>query len=206
MTDTIEERTDHKAGERVLGTDPKTGQTVSVKISRFGPVAQIGTSGEGEKPRFASLRKGQSLATITLDEALHLFDLPRDLGEWDGEMVTIGTGRLGPYVRHAGKFTSIPKGIDPLAITLDEAKAIVTAHQQEEQKKILRTFDEDATLQVIDGRYGPYLKHGDKNYKIPRGTKHETLTYADCQAIMEAADSAEGKDAKPRRGRFSRKK
>ena len=202
----LEERQDRKAGERILGKDPATGHTVSVKISRFGPVAQIGAADEVEKPRFASLGKGQSLATITLDEAIHLFDLPKDLGEYEGKTVTIGTGRLGPYVRHDGKFASIPKERNPLDVTLDEAIELIVARRAEDQKKVLRTFDEDAELQILNGRYGPYLTRAGKNYKIPRSKKPDELTYADCLQLIEAAEAEPAKEAAPSRGRFARKK
>ena len=201
----LEERQDRKAGERILGKDPKTGYTVSVKISRFGPVAQIGAADEVGKPRFASLGKGQSLATITLDEAIHLFDLPKDLGEYEGKTVTIGTGRLGPYVRHDGKFASIPKDLDPLDLTIDQAIGIINARRAEDQKKVLRTFPEDAALQILNGRYGPYLTRDGKNYKIPRGKKPEELSYADCLQLIEAAEAEPAKESAPRRGRFSRR-
>ena len=208
ITTTLEERSDHKAGERVLGKDPKSGLTVSVKISRFGPVVQIGAADEVNKPQFAALQKGMSIATITLDEALKLFDLPKDLGEFEDKTISVGVGKYGPYVRHDNKYISIPKGVDPLAITLDEAIKLIEEKREEDRRRVLRTFDEDPELQLLNGRYGPYLSKAGKNYKLPRSKNLEQISYEDCLAIMREADSAaetEGDEKKVKRGKKSSK-
>ncbi len=200
VTDALEERSDHKAGERVLGVDPTSGRTVCVKIGRFGPVVQIGTADEVEKPQFAALKKGQKIASITLEEALSLFDLPKDLGEFEDNTVTVGVGKFGPYLRHNGSYVSIPKQYDPLSITLEEAITLIEEKREEDRKRVLRTFEEDADLQMLNGRFGPYLAKGGKNYKLPRNKDLNALTYDECIAIINEADSAttDG-EAKPRR-------
>jgi len=208
VTATLEERSDHKAGERVLGKDPKTGHTVSVKISRFGPVVQVGASDEVNKPQFAALQKGMSLATITLEEALKLFELPKDLGEFEEKTVTVGVGKFGPYIRHDGKYISIPKEQDPHEITLEEAAELITSKRAEDQRRVMRSFDEDPELQMLNGRFGPYLAKAGKNYKLPRNKDLENLTYEECVEIMNAADTAaasEEGEKKPRRSRFAKK-
>ena len=188
VTESIEERMDHKAGERVLGTDPKTGYTISVKISRFGPVVQIGSQSETEHPQFASLQKGQSINTITLDEALKLFQLPKTLGEFEGKPVVVGVGRFGPYIQNNGKFYSIPKGSSPLDMELAEAIKLIEDKRSEDSKKLLRTFDEDPDLQLLNGRFGPYLSKKGKNYRMPHNKDLETITYAECLAIIATAE------------------
>ena len=208
VTTTLEERSDRKAGERVLGVDPQSGHTVSVKISRFGPVVQIGSADEVEKPLFAALQKGQSIATITLEEGLKLFELPKDLGEFEDNVVTVGVGKFGPYIRHDNKYVSIPKGSDPHSITLEEAIALIEQKRDEDKKRVLRTFAEDENLQMLNGRFGPYLSKDGKNYKLPRNKDLDSLSYKDCLAIMEAADNASASDEsdkKPRRSRFAKK-
>ncbi len=204
ITATLEERSDHKAGERVLGKDPKSGHTVSVKISRFGPVVQIGAADEVNKPQFAALQKGMSIATITLDEALKLFDLPKDLGEFEEKTVSVGVGKFGPYVRHDNKYISIPKGIDPLAISLDEAIKLIEEKRDEDRRRVLRTFEEDPELQLLNGRYGPYLSKAGKNYKLPRSKNTEQLTYEDCLAIIHDAEEAEAEGGE-KKGRRNKK-
>ena len=181
-------RLEHKVGERTLGTDPKTGLPVMVKIGRYGPLVQMGSSDNEVKPRFASLQKGQSIETITLEEAVKLFDLPRDLGEFEGAMVSIGVGHYGPYVKHNGKYASIPDGMSPTAITLDEAVGIIKAQRENEAKKVLKTFDEEPELKVMNGRYGPYIVYQKQNVKIPKGMDAETLTLEQCREIV--ADEA----------------
>lgn len=189
-------RIDHKVGERVLGTDPKTGRQVSVKIGRYGAMAQIGTSEEEEKPLFASLQKSQSIETITLEETLRLFDLPRNLGMFREKEVIIGIGRFGPYIRHNNKFVSLPKDIDPLEIALDEAVLLIEAKEKKDREKIIQTFDEEPGMQVLNGRYGPYIAFNKKNYKIPKTMKPEALTLEECRQIITDADKGkEGKAA-----------
>lgn len=187
-------RLEHKVGERVLGTDPASGKPVSVKIGRFGPVVQIGESTDEEKPRFASLRKDQSVFDITLADALKLFELPRDLGSFEDETVTVAAGRFGPYIRHAGKFVSIPRTLSPLDITLDEAVELIKAKREADSKKLVKTFDEDPELQILNGRYGMYLSYKKCNYKLPKTVEDPAaLTREECLAIIESQES------KPRR-------
>ena len=181
-------RLEHKVGERLLGNDPKTGLPVMVKIGRYGPLVQMGTADDKEKPRFASLQKGQSIETITLEDALKLFDLPRELGEFEGQPVAIGVGHYGPYVKHSGKYVSIPKDLSPTAISIDEAVALIQEHRENEAKKVLKTFDEEPELMVLNGRYGPYIVYKKQNVKIPKGKDAASLTLEECRAIV--ADEA----------------
>ena len=179
-------RTEHKVGERVLGQDPRSHRPVSVKIGRFGPVVQIGSADDKEKPLFAQLPKNMSMETITLDEAMELFKLPRQVGEYEGLPVTIGAGRFGPYVLHDKKYTSLPKDADPMSITLEECIQLIEGHRKEEADKHLRVFVEDDKLEVINGRYGPYLAYDGKNYRLPK-SMHERakeLSYDECMAII----------------------
>ena len=178
------ERSEQRVGQRILGTQPGTGLQVSVSIGRYGPMAQLGTSEDKEKPRFASLQSGQSLETITLDEALSLFDLPKTIGMYEGEPLTVASGRFGPYVRHAGKYYSLPKEADPLAYTEEEAIQLIKDKQANEEKSLLKTFSEDTELQIRDGRFGPYLKYKGENYKLPKGTVPESLSYDDCLKLI----------------------
>lgn len=188
---------EHKVGERQLGVDPKTGEPVSVKIGRFGPLVQIGTGDNDRKPQFASLLKGQSVSTITLEEALKLFEFPRVLGEYEGADVTVGIGRFGPYVRHSGKFISIPKGIAPSALTLAEAEQLIRDKRASEEQKHIRSFDEDADLQILNGRYGIYIAYKKKNYKIPKTVADPaSLSYEEAMKIVESQQSSP-KKAKP---------
>ena len=183
---TINSRDQHKAGERVLGKDPKSDKPVFVKIGRFGPVVQIGTADDDEKPTFAQMPKDKSIETITLEEALELFKLPREVGDYHGKPVTIGAGRFGPYILFDRKYTSVPKGVDPMSITLDEAIELIHEKQQEEKRKHLKTFPEDPKLEVLDGRYGPYLAYDGKNYRLPKNMheKAAELTLEDCMKII----------------------
>ena len=183
---TINSRDQHKAGERVLGKDPKSGKPVFVKIGRFGPVVQIGTADDDEKPTFAQMPKDKSIETITLEEALELFKLPREIGDYHGKPVTIGAGRFGPYILFDRKYTSVPKDVDPMSITLDEAIELIHEKQQEEKRKHLKTFAEDPKLEVLDGRYGPYLAYDGKNYRLPKNLheKAAELTLEDCMKII----------------------
>lgn len=187
-------RLEHKVGERVLGVDPKTGKPVSVKIGRYGPMIQLG-DGEGEeKPQFASLLKGQSVSTITLEEALKLFEFPRHIGEYEGSDLTVAIGRYGPYVKFDGKFISIPKEYSPAHLTLDEAVALIEEKRREEANRVVKTFPEDETIQILNGRYGVYIACGKNNYKIPKTVADpSTLTLEECRDII--ADQ----DAKPKR-------
>ena len=179
-------RNEHKAGERQLGSDPKTGKPVFVKIGRFGPVVQIGTAEDKEKPQFAQLPKELSLETVTLKEALELFKLPREIGAYEGKTVTIGAGRFGPYVLHDKKYTSLPKDADPMAITLEEAIKLIEEKRKAETQKHLKIFLEDEKLEILNGRYGPYLVYDGKNYRLPKALHERAaeLKYEECMEII----------------------
>lgn len=178
-------QTDHKVGERILGVDPKSGRQVSVKIGRFGPMVQIGVQEEEEKPQFAGLQKTQSITTITLEEALKLFELPRSVGEFEGKDVSVGTGRFGPYIKHNGKFISLPKGYDPYSVDLDSAISLIEDKRQKDAEKIIKTFTEDADLQILNGRYGPYIAYQKTNYKIPKGVVPADLDFDAAMKIVK---------------------
>lgn len=186
-------RLEHKVGERVLGTDPKSGRPVSVKIGRFGPLVQIGTPEDTEKPLFASLLKGQSMSTITLEEALKLFDLPRTLGDFEGKTVVVGIGRFGPYIRHDGKYVSLPKEFTPQGVSLEDAIMLIQQKREQESQRLIKKFDEDDELELLNGRFGPYIAYKKKNYKLPKGSEPASLTFADCMKIVEDADKAPAK-------------
>ena len=194
VEDTMNSRQEHKAGERQLGSDPKTGRPVFVKIGRFGPVVQIGTAEDNEKPQFAQLPKEQSLETITLEEALELFKLPRTLGEYEGMSVTIGSGRFGPYVLHDKKYASLPKDEDPMTVTLERAIELIEEKRHQETKKHLKFFVEDAKMEILNGRYGPYLAYDGKNYRLPKSMheKATSLTYEECMKIIESTPVKKG--------------
>ena len=183
---TINARDEHKAGERQLGTDPKSGRPVFVKIGRFGPVVQIGSADDAEKPLFAQIPSDKSIETITLEETLELFKLPRTVGEFEGSPVVIGNGRFGPYILHDKKYTSLPKDADPMAITLDESIALIREKREQDQKRHLKVFTEDLDLEVINGRYGPYIAYKGKNYRLPKALhqKAAELTYQECMEIV----------------------
>jgi DNA topoisomerase-1 len=201
VEETANMRMEHKAGERVLGVDPKSGRQVSVKIGRYGAMAQIGTPEEDEKPLFASLQKSQSIESITLEETLKLFELPRNIGEFRDKDVVIGIGRFGPYIRHNNKFVSIPKGVDPLEIQLEEAIELIEDKERKDKEKTIKLFEEDSDLQVLNGRYGPYIKYQNSNYKIPKTTDPKKLTLEECKRIIE--DSAKDKKSKSKKTKKS---
>ena len=184
---TLNEKTEHRVGERELGVDPKSGKPVSVKIGRFGPVVQMGTPSDDEKPQFANLTKGQSIETITLEEALELFKLPRTLGELEGQVVKANVGRFGPYVQLGKLFVSIPKGEDPMDITLERAAELIQEKRLKEEQSHLKQFDEDPDLEVRAGRWGPYIAYKGKNYKLPKSDAERAteLTYDECKKIIE---------------------
>ncbi|NLD24965.1 MAG: type I DNA topoisomerase [Bacteroidales bacterium] len=197
VEETANMRMEHKAGERVLGVDPKSGRQISVKIGRYGAMAQIGTPDEEEKPVFASLQKSQSIETITLEEALKLFELPRNIGQFREKDVVIGIGRFGPYIRHNSKFVSLPKEVDPLEIQLDEAIILIEDKEKKDAEKIIQVFEEEPELQVLNGRFGPYIKFEKNNYKIPKGTDPKELTIDDCKKIIaEGGKDKKGKGKK----------
>ena len=194
---TLNNHTEQKVGERTLGTDPATGKTVSVKIGRFGPVVQIGTPSDSEKPKFAQLKKGQSISTITLEEALELFKLPHTLGEYEGATVTVGAGRFGPYVLHDGKYVSIPKGTDPLDIDMEQAVALIEEKRKSEQEKHLKSFDDQSDLEVLNGRYGPYISYKGANYRLPKSVSDpKSLTVEQCMDIINSQTKKTAKKSK----------
>ena len=193
------ENAERASGERILGEDPESGKPILVRIGRFGPMAQIGSSEDEEKPKFASLLKNQSLETITLEEALELFKLPRKLGEYKGYEMSAAIGRFGPYVRHNGLFASIRKqdGDDPFTITKDRAIELIEAKIKADKEKFIKSFEEDETVQVLNGRWGPYIKIGKKNFKIPKDKDPKELTLEDCIKISkETGGSKKGKKKK----------
>ena len=201
----VNTHTEHKVGERMLGNDPKTGAPVTVKIGRFGPVVQMGSVATGQKPRFSQLATGQKLETITLEEALELFRLPRKLGTYEGEPITIGAGKYGPYVAHKGSYVSIPKGTDPMEVTFEQAVIMMHHKHQEEAERHLRTFEEDAELEVLNGRYGPYIAYKGKNFRLPKALheRAKELTYEECMEIINGQN--ERSEAKTPKRRFSHK-
>ena len=185
---TMNIRAEHKAGERELGKDPKSGKPVFVKIGRSGPVVQIGTADDEEKPQFAQLPTEMSMESITLEEAMELFKLPRQVGKYEGTPITIGAGRFGPYVLHNKKYVSLPKGADPLTITLEEAIKLIEEKRQEEVKRHLKKYDEDPKLEVLNGRYGPYIAYDGKNYRLPKNLhdKAAELSYDECMEVIKS--------------------
>ncbi len=193
------QNSERSKGERILGIDPKTGKEVSVKIGRFGPLAQLGegsADGEGEKPQFSSLRSGQHIENITLEEALELFKLPRDLGEYEHKKVTVSIGRFGPYIRHDNKFVSLGKEDDPYEVLLSRAIELIEAKREKDEKAVISVFDEEPELRVLNGRWGPYISYKKGNYKIPKKVEAEKLTLDDCKKII-----AESPEPKTKRGR-----
>ena len=201
----VNTHTEHKVGERLLGKDPATGAPVTVKIGRFGPVAQMGGTATGEKPRFAQLNAGQKLETITLEEALELFQLPKKLGMYEGEPIIIGAGKYGPYVSHKGSYVSVPKGTDPMDLTFEQAVIMMHRKHQEEAERHLKSFEEDPELEVLNGRYGPYISYKGNNFRLPKNMheKANDLTYEACMEIIN--EQNEKPAAKAPRRRFARK-
>ncbi|MBP5410151.1 MAG: type I DNA topoisomerase [Prevotella sp.] len=186
---TMNARQEHKAGERQIGIDPKSGRPVFVKIGRFGPVVQIGSAEDNEKPQFAQLPSDKSMETLTMEEAMDLFKLPRTIGDLEGSPVTIGTGRFGPYILHQKKYTSLPKDTDPMTITLEEAIALIKEKRQQDEKRHLKTFEEDSKLEIINGRYGPYIAYDGKNFRLPKNMHQRAaeLTYDECMKIINSS-------------------
>ena len=198
------ERSEHRVGQRILGEQPGTGLQVSVSIGRYGPMAQLGTAEDEQKPRFASLQSGQSLETITLEEALSLFDLPKVIGEYEGEPLTVANGRFGPYVRHKAKYYSLPKDMDPLSCTQEQAIQLIQEKHASEEKSLLKTFAEDAELQIRDGRFGPYMKYKGGNYKLPKDVDPQSLSYEDCMKIVSEAPAKPARKSSARKGTTTR--
>ena len=186
VEETMQLKEKHKVGERLLGTDPKTGRQVFAKIGRYGPVIQIGTVDDEEKPLFAQMKKGQSLTDITLEEALDLFALPRELGNYKGEPVTVGVSKFGPYVRYAKQYISIPEQYNPLDITLEQSVVLIDQRRLQDKKKHIKTFEEEPELEILNGIYGPYIAYKGSNYKIPKSSAEpSTLTLEQCMEIIE---------------------
>ncbi len=198
---TLSVKSEHKVGERQLGNDPKTNKPVFVKIGRFGPVVQIGSADDEEKPRFAQMKQGQSLETITLEEALDLFKLPRLLGTFEDLDVTVGSGRFGPYVLHNKKYASIPKGIDPLSITLQEAISLIIDKRKAEEERHIKKFAEEPELEILNGRYGPYLSYKGKNYRLPKALTDQArdLSLEACMDIIKEQDEKPAKTTRTKR-------
>lgn len=180
----VMENSGKNTGERILGKDPQTGKPIIARIGRYGPMVQIGSSDDEEKPKFASLKKGQQIHTLTLEEALDLFKLPRTLGDFEDKVVTVNIGRFGPYVRHDGKFVSIGKKYDPMEIEINEAIELILEKRKKDKEKVVRLFDEDPDLQLLNGRYGVYISYKKKNYRIPKGTDIDTLDLKSCMKIV----------------------
>jgi len=199
------QNSERSKGERILGIDPTTGKQVSVKIGRLGPVAQLGegsADGEGEKPQFSSLRSGQLLESISLNEALELFKLPREIGEFENKKVTVGVGRFGPYIRHDNKFVSLGKGDDPYTIELTRAIELIDAKRDKDDKAVIRVFDENPEVKILNGRWGPYISFNKNNFKIPKTGDAEKLTFEDCMKIISESADSKPKNAKNKtRGR-----
>jgi len=181
------EKADRASGEKILGNDPKTGKPIKVRIGRYGPLAQIGENTDEEKAKMAPLHKDQSIETITLEEALDLFKLPRIVGTFEDKEMKVAIGRFGPYILHDSKFYSIPKIDDPYTIEQDRAMTIIQEKRTAEANKIIKKFDGDVDMQVLNGRYGPYISSEKLNYKIPKGTDPASLTFEDCQRIIAEA-------------------
>ena len=201
VTRAMEERNELRVGERELGIDPKSGKVVKVRIGRYGPMVQIGTAEEEDKPLFATLPKDKSMATITLEEALELFKLPRTLGEYEGKTVVANTGRFGPYINHDKKFVSIPKGEDPMEISLERAIELILSKREAEEKSHLKTFDEEPELEIRTGRFGPYIAYKGKNYKIPKtqADRAAELTLEECRKIIETPVPSKAKTTRKKK-------
>ncbi|MBS1524510.1 MAG: type I DNA topoisomerase [Bacteroidetes bacterium] len=197
------EKADKATGERELGVHPESGKKVSVRIGRFGPFVQVGDSEDPDKPQYASLRAGQSIETITLDQALELFKLPRNIGIFEDKDMTVAIGKFGPYIRHNGAFYSLPKDVDPLDVTEEQAVEIIHDKRKRDSERVIKTFTEAPDVKVLNGRFGPYIEFGKQNVKIPKGKEPQALTYDECKALAKA----EAKAPKKANGkRFVKKK
>ena len=190
------ESTKKVKGEKLVGKDPASGLNIYVKIGRFGPMAQLGESDTEEKPRFAALKKDQRIDTITLEQTLELFKLPRTLGDFEGTEVIVSTGKFGPYIRHKSAFYSLPSSEDPLSVLLPRAIEIINAKRHEDIKKVIREYPEDKDIRVLNGRYGPYISFSKENYKIPKGKTAADLTYDEVKAIISASEPTKSKSKK----------
>lgn len=188
VNNALHTKAEHKVGERELGMDPVSSKPVYAKIGRYGPVVQIGSATDTEKPRFAQMKKGQSLETITLEEALKLFALPRTLREFEEKPITIGSGRFGAYIQHNGKYVTLPKNVDPLNVTYEEAVKLIIEKRKAEVEKHLKSFEEEPNMEIMNGRYGPYISFNGQNFRLPKGvTDPKALTYKECLEIISKA-------------------
>ncbi|MBR5455795.1 MAG: type I DNA topoisomerase [Bacteroidaceae bacterium] len=203
IDDIVQTKSEYKVGERVLGNDPASGKPVSVKIGRFGPIVQIGSASDEEKPRFAQMKPGQTLETITLEEALGLFSLPRTLGEYEGATVTIGAGKFGPYIKHGAAYVTLPKTHDPLTVSLEEAAELIDAKRKAEAERVIKNFTGEHELQVLNGRFGPYIAYQNSNYKLPKNVTPAELTLEECLEIVKKQQ--EGGKA-PAKRKYTKKK
>ena len=203
IDDIVQTKNEHKVGERVLGSDPTSGKPVSVKIGRFGPIVQIGSASDEEKPRFAQMKPGQTLETITLEEALGLFSLPRTLGEYEGETVIVGAGKFGPYIKHGAAYVTLPKTHDPLTVSLEEAAELIDAKKKAEAERVIKNFTGEHELQVLNGRFGPYIAYQNSNYKLPKNVNPAELTLEECLEIVKKQQ--EGGKA-PAKRKYTKKK
>jgi DNA topoisomerase-1 len=196
QVESVLKNSERSRGERILGTDPATGKQVSVKIGRFGAVAQLGESSSDSgdtKPQFASLPPGQHIETITLEEVMKLFELPRELGDFENKKVTVNVGRFGPYVRHDNKFVSLKRDDDPFTITLSRAIELIELKREKDIKAVIKTFDSEPEIKILNGRWGPYISYKKKNYKIPKKLNAEELLLEDCKKIIDEVSSAKPK-------------
>ncbi|MGC9150967.1 MAG: type I DNA topoisomerase [Microbacter sp.] len=184
------EKSERRSGERILGIDPKTGKQISVRIGRFGPMVQLGSKETGDELQYASLKKGQLLETITLEEALDLFKLPRSLGEWNGKELIVGIGRFGPYVRCDKTFYSLPKTEDPMSITMERALEVIREKEEADKNRQIKVFEQDPDLMILNGRFGPYISYQKKNYKIAKSIDPQTLTYEACMELIKSDEKS----------------
>ena len=197
ITETIDRS--EVGSSRDIGIDPKSGKKIIARLGRFGPIVQIGDSEGEEKPQFASLKKGQFIESISLEDALELFKLPREVGEWNGETLVAAAGRFGPYIKYDGKFYSLPKGEDPLSVSLERSIEIIKAKQEADANKLIKSFSENEEVQILNGQWGPYIKVGKKNVKIPKDKKAEDLTLTECLELAEAAPEKKGRFVKKKK-------
>jgi DNA topoisomerase-1 len=198
IEDTIE-HSEKFSGEKLLGQEPDTGKNVFAKIGRFGPMIQIGDTDSEEKPRFASIKKGQSLETVTLEEALEMFKFPRTIGVYQDTDVSVGIGRFGPYVKHKSLFVSLPKQYDPSEVNIGQAIELIEEKIKKEREKTIKVFDEDETIKVLNGRWGPYIAEGKNNFRIPKGTDPASLTFDDAKSIIAASSKSAAPKATSRK-------
>ena len=202
---TLATKTEHKVGERILGEEPGTGKVVSVKIGRFGPVVQIGTADDEQKPRFAPMKKGQSIETITLEEALELFQLPRTIGEYEGHTVSVGVGRFGPYILHNKVYVSLPKTIDPMEVTLEEAEQLIEEKRAKEASRHIKKFEEEPELEILNGRFGPYISYKGSNYKIPKDIVPQDLSLKSCLDLIKLQEEKAKSDTPKKKRSYAKK-